>query len=433
MTEEDGGKKRFVPRGRNLAWALAALGAVLCVVLLGYALRGGRPAPEPQAHGPEVRVQAAPPPQAQPAANATVGPAEAANATAPDAAEGGYQGFEETLGVPLERVVRQIDYALVETLLLTGYDPHAIAIAEVEARTWHDETYHFQRLHVTLDEEPDRFIETLRGTLGKWAPEAGLRTDKDAWTVSVLGAETHALEFAAVEPEPAARAAGELAVVIDDLGRSVSFADALAALPFPVTFSVLPHQPHSREVAALAVKASREVLVHLPMEPKGYPAVNPGPGALFTAMTPDDLRRALVADLDEVPGAHGANNHMGSKFTQTGPAMAVVMKELRRRSMFFLDSLTAPRSTGVDQARAAGVAVYRRSVFLDNIRDTDAIVRQLEKAERIASTSGQAVAIGHPYPETLAALRRWGRARGTSARVVPVGTLNPENKQRKPQ
>ena len=181
-------------------------------------------------------------------------------------------------------------------------------------------------------------------------------------------------------------------------------------------------------MAALAKDKGRELLVHLPMEPKGWPKVNPGKGALFTDMDAKELRAVLADDLAQVPGARGANNHMGSRFTQTASAMAVVMAELKKRSMYFLDSLTAPHSQGVPQARAAGLPVYKRSVFLDNIRDAGAIMRQLEKAERQAAGTGQAVAIGHPYPETLAALKEWGNRRDRAARVVPVRTLKPVTK-----
>ncbi|WP_461211147.1 divergent polysaccharide deacetylase family protein [Desulfocurvus sp. DL9XJH121] len=426
MHEEEGNSGATAARRRNLIWILAALGLVACVLLLGRLLRS--PEAPTASRAPEVRMAAQQPPaptEAPAPGEAEPPAADAANATAPD----GYQGFEETLGVPLERVVRQVDYALVESLLLTGYDPHALAIARMEVRSYHDEEYHFQALDISLDGKRQRFLETLETALRKWAPEAELAPDGSGnYTISVTGTPTHSLRFLTPAPEPPPQAAGLLAVVIDDLGRSVPFARDLAALPYPVTFSVLPHQAHSREVASVAAEAGREVLLHLPMEPKAWPKVNPGKGALFTTMSPDDIRRALAADLAEVPGADGANNHMGSRFTQTGPAMAVVMAELGKRKMFFLDSLTAPHSKGVGEARAAGIKVYRRSVFLDNIRDTKAILRQLEKADRQAAASGQAVAIGHPYPETLAALKAWGENRERAARIVSVGTLKPVTK-----
>lgn len=440
MHEEEATKSKFALPGGNGMWAVIALAMVAGVVLLGWLLRTPAPSPSVRmaAQTPsEATVAEAPQEPVAPHGKQESGkrPGQGASdmATAlPDAnatIQNGYQGFEETLGVPLERIVRQIDYALVETLLLTGYDPHVLTIEDVALKSYHDEQYHYQNLQITLESAPDRFLDTLGQALKKWAPEATLNVNATGgWEVAVMGSPTHGLEFAVSEPEPATQTSGLMAVVIDDMGRNLHFAKSLAELPYPVTFSVLPHQPHTSEVAELAAQKGRELLLHLPMEPKGYPKVNPGKGALFTTMTAKEMRAVLAEDLAQVPGARGANNHMGSRFTQTAPAMAVVMETLKDRGMYFLDSLTAPRSQGVPQAHAAGLPVYRRSVFLDNIRDTGAILRQLEKAERLAAGTGQAVAIGHPYPETLAALKEWGQRRERAARVVPVRTLKPVTK-----
>ncbi|BBD08039.1 divergent polysaccharide deacetylase family protein [Desulfovibrio ferrophilus] len=442
MNEDNGGKLPLLPdepppadppsegedkatRRRAWLWGGVALGVVLAIILAGMFLRDA-PGPE-QANG--IRMAADPPPVRQPHPMAPVQPPAAPEAApTPNQTNGnggGYRGFEETLGVPLERMVRQVDYALVETLLFTGYSPQAMSISEVRLERYHDEQYHFQALSIELEGGTDRFLSALTTALGKWAPEASLIRIGDAWQVTVVGQATHLLKFHVVAPELEAPEGGRLSVVIDDLGRSVRFANHLAELPFPVTFSVLPYEPHSAEVAQVAARDRIELLLHLPMEPKAYPEVNPGQGALFTTMGPDEIRQVLTTNLERVPGAAGVNNHMGSKFTQTSKAMAVVMQTLKGRNMFFLDSLTAPRSVGAREGLAAGLSVYKRNVFLDNIRDTNAILRQLEKAERIAATTGQAVAIGHPYPETLAALKTWGERQNRTVRVVPVRELKP--------
>lgn len=437
MNEDNGTKLPFLPdeppadespngdraaaTSRRRTWILAAGVAALAVgVLLILLLVSGDESPESNG----VRMAAAPAPTQTPVSPAPA-PQQPASAPAPAASEG-YQGYEETLGVPLERIVRQVDYALVETLLFTGYTPQAIAITEVRLASYHDEQFHYQALTIELESGPERFLKALSSALSKWAPEAQLLQSGDIWQVAVLGQVTHQLTFRLSEPAPTpTRSQGRLSVVIDDMGRSLGFARKLADLPFDVTFSVLPFEPHSREVAGLAADSGRELLLHLPMEPKAYPKVNPGPGALFTTMGNDEIRGELTRDLAQVPGVVGVNNHMGSKFTQQADAMAVVMAELKARDLFFLDSLTAPKSVGAREGLAAGLTVYKRSVFLDNIRDAAAILRQLEKAERIAAKTGQAVAIGHPYPETLEALSMWSERHDRSVRVVPVRELEP--------
>ena len=74
--------------------------------------------------------------------------------------------------------------------------------------------------------------------------------------------------------------------------------------------------------------------------------------------------------------------------------------------MFFVDSYTTHQSVAMQVAAEAGVAATRRHVFLDNDRSYDAINREFERLTKLAIRNGIAVAIGHPYPETLAFLEQ---------------------------
>jgi len=135
---------------------------------------------------------------------------------------------------------------------------------------------------------------------------------------------------------------------------------------------------------------------------------DPGPGALFVAMSPQRIRRVLNQDLAALPGAIGINNHMGSRFTRDPTAMTVVLEAIRAKGLFFIDSLTSPASIGYREARRLGVPTLRRDVFLDNVQDPAAITARLEELVRRARQTGAAVGIAHPKPttlETLAAFR----------------------------
>jgi uncharacterized protein len=85
--------------------------------------------------------------------------------------------------------------------------------------------------------------------------------------------------------------------------------------------------------------------------------------------------------------------------------MASLMPALRNHSLFFIDSRTTSATVAYDIAQSAGVACAFRNVpFLDDIQEFVAIRRQLELAAKDAREKGQAIAIGHPHPETLRAL-----------------------------
>ncbi len=193
------------------------------------------------------------------------------------------------------------------------------------------------------------------------------------------------------------------AIVIDDLGQDMQRTVALLALRYPLTFSVLPHLPASRETSAAAAHAGHEVILHLPMQPMGS-GINPGQGAILVGMDAPEVARIVDSDLDFVPDARGVNNHMGSRATSDPALMAAVMKELAARHLYFIDSRTAPSTVAYDAARQAGIPAFYRSVFLDDTETVDYTLAQLRSFRALVERQGAALAIGHPHPTTITAL-----------------------------
>jgi polysaccharide deacetylase 2 family uncharacterized protein YibQ len=227
-----------------------------------------------------------------------------------------------------------------------------------------------------------------------------------------------------IPPAPAIPAGPLVAIIMDDLGRSTSTANQLIALPQQVTFAILPDEPQAVQVAELAYSAGREVMLHAPMEPQGYPAVNPGPKALFVADSDVEIRTLFDQFLEQIPHVSGANNHMGSRFTEDARALAPVMASIKEKGLFFIDSRTTGNSKVSKVAHGFGVPTMNRDVFLDNVATVDAIAQEIKRLEGKARRQGMAIGICHPYPETLEALRRElpaMTARGVT--VVPVSVL----------
>jgi polysaccharide deacetylase 2 family uncharacterized protein YibQ len=198
-----------------------------------------------------------------------------------------------------------------------------------------------------------------------------------------------------------------LAIVIDDMGYQPQLDLELLHLNLNLSFAFLPYGPHTVEHAELAGRLGREVLLHLPMEPLGQ-RWDPGPGALTLSMSPAERAEVFTRDLARVAQAVGINNHMGSRFTGDRVAMREFLALVRDRQLFFLDSLTSQESLGYSLAREMGVKTCRRQVFLDNDRDQARIGGQIRELLADAERQGGAIGIGHPYPQTLAALRAAG-------------------------
>ena len=196
-----------------------------------------------------------------------------------------------------------------------------------------------------------------------------------------------------------------LAIVIDDMGPNLTKLKELINVGGPVTVSVMPYQRFSRETATVAYENGLDVMLHLPMEPLDLKDHNPGPGALFIRMTSPEVKAQVEDDITNVPHVIGINNHMGSRFTEDEPLMRAVLDVVKEKNLFFIDSRTTGKSVAGRVARDMGVPSAGRNVFLDNTRDIAYIKGQLMQAVRIARKNGRAIAIGHPYPETIEALK----------------------------
>jgi polysaccharide deacetylase 2 family uncharacterized protein YibQ len=219
-----------------------------------------------------------------------------------------------------------------------------------------------------------------------------------------------------------------IAIVIDDFGHNMSATTrGFLALDEPVTIAVLPHTPQAPAVAEAAHEAGKEVLVHLPMEPKGYPDVDPGDGALLLSQSTSEMGEMVRECISDVPYAVGANNHMGSRLTEDTSAMRSVMYVLKERGFFFVDSMTTPLSVARAEAARAGIPTARSSMFLDSTLDETGrrdVEGKLRALEELAKRKGVAIGICHPRQETLSALRRMlpgMRERG--CRIVPVSRI----------
>lgn len=197
-----------------------------------------------------------------------------------------------------------------------------------------------------------------------------------------------------------------VAIIIDDIGRDMAVIDELLAMNVPITFAVLPHLRCSSEAAARVHHAGRDVLLHLPMEPHGYPEKDPGTGALFTTMCEREIREHLESDLDSVPYACGVNNHMGSRFMEDEERLKQVMQFLKGKNLFFLDSMTTGRSVGNRVARMIDIRHAARDIFIDNEQDYEKTLNILSAVAESTDRWDTLILIGHPYPSTVAALRK---------------------------
>lgn len=348
--------------------------------------------------------------------------------------------------VPLSEAAKQVDYALTQTMLRLDLGWSAFQLISYERRRTDTDPNHLekllpgmggayllQRLRVYLPlaegHTPETFTTALGEMLTIWSERASLhKTDALRLTIQVDKTVTHELFLS---PQPGGTMASPapdaplLTIVIDDMGANLEAAQRLLHLGMPVTLSIWPRATHAARVADMAWNAGREILIHQPAEPLDFPAAQPGPGALFARMSHAEIAALFRDNISRVPHAVGVNNHMGSRFTTDKPSVAALCAVAAEHGLFVLDSLTHPRSLLALQAAQQGLAAYRRAVFLDDPLSRDAIRNALREAEQSARKHGQAIAIGHPHPETLDMLQEWLHTRDTDIRLVPLRSQRP--------
>ena len=196
-----------------------------------------------------------------------------------------------------------------------------------------------------------------------------------------------------------------ISIVIDDLGIVKNHTRSMINLNVPLTLSFLPYAPNLEKVTGFARDRGHELMIHLPMEPKGK--WDPGPHAMLTTSSDHKILSDLSYNMSQFDGYVGINNHMGSAFTEDPVGLEIILEEVRKRGLLVLDSMTTQKSLFAKMATGKNIPNVTRDFFLDNEQDVDYILAQLAKLENLAQRRGHAIAIGHPYGETVEALNAW--------------------------
>ena len=215
----------------------------------------------------------------------------------------------------------------------------------------------------------------------------------------------------------------KVAIILDDVGYDKYIAARFLELNTPLTFAVLPHTPFTRNISKAIRSKGNEMMLHLPMEPNEYPKVNPGPGALLTSMTPDQLLEQLKANLNAIEGIRGVNNHMGSRMTANSNQLYQIFSELKRRQLYFVDSRSTAETLGRPSARLFQLPFAERDIFIDHVQTPEFIRKQLRALVQRAFVQGEALGIMHPTRTTFETFREQLPELQQEVHLVPVSEI----------
>jgi len=272
---------------------------------------------------------------------------------------------------------------------------------------------------------PASDYESLEPRLDKVLLKKGAAVDKKkgveegltsySWRITGRQAEGFSLVFALLEPPPEEKEKeavppsppeNRVAIIIDDMGDSLEVMQEICSLDQPITISILPYSAYAEETARVAHENGLEVMLHLPCESLNHEEGNISTvGLIKSDMGEEEVRSLVEESLSRVPYIKGVNNHMGSKITQEEPIMRPILDLLKSRKLYFLDSRTTAESVAFDLAREMGLRTAYRNVFLDSSVGVDYSKKKIIDLFQFSQKTGKAIGIGHPFPETLQALR----------------------------
>ncbi len=196
-----------------------------------------------------------------------------------------------------------------------------------------------------------------------------------------------------------------IALVIDDIGYQEGLAAQLHGLGIPLSAAVIPDSPYAESEARLLRQYGLETLIHLPMAARNNQNNYQRGQMVFADSSSAEMGEILARARRRLPHAVGLNNHMGSLITARRDIMERFFEVFRREPLFFVDSRTTADSVAYDLARSMGIPSLYRDVFIDDQVSYENSRQQLQRLILIARQNGRALAIGHPHPSTLKAVR----------------------------
>lgn len=193
----------------------------------------------------------------------------------------------------------------------------------------------------------------------------------------------------------------KLVIIIDDVA-TYQHANAIKSTGLKITPSIFPATKSRPDTPKIA-KLFSFYMVHLPMQAIGRS--NEEVGTLKINDSSEKIQSTLQSIKRDFENLKYINNHTGSRFTSDFGAMDRFMAAAKKEGIVFVDSKTIGETKVYEAAKKHGMRYIVRDVFLDHDSSKAAVISQLKYAVKLAKQKGYAIAIGHPYKNTMDVLR----------------------------
>ena len=214
----------------------------------------------------------------------------------------------------------------------------------------------------------------------------------------------------------------KIAIVLSGMGINAKLTNkAIKELPGQITFAFAPYGRGLQSTINRARSRGHEIILHLPMEPFGYPGVNPGPKTLVASADTSKNLKNLQWLMSRFSGYSGVTNYMGAKFTSDGGALLPVFSQIKKRGLVYFDDGSNTSSLTNSIAQAVNLSTRTTDVVIDTDQTVSGVQRALQQLEDTARRKGIAIGFGTGLSVTIDAVEAWSRSLSDRGMVlVPI-------------
>ena len=217
-----------------------------------------------------------------------------------------------------------------------------------------------------------------------------------------------------------------IAIVVGGLGLSQSGSkSAIEQLPADVTLAFAPYGNSIRRWMQKARNDGHELLMQVPMEPIGYPQINPGKNTLNSASTPEENIKSLHWTMGRMTNYVGMMNYLGAKLSADPEALYAPLSDMANRGLLYLDDGSAFSSTAGKVAKQVSLPFVQGNIIIDDGRTARDIDKNLAALEKLARRNGKAVGIASAFPLSVRQITSWiKKARKRGIEFVPISSFS---------
>ena len=216
-----------------------------------------------------------------------------------------------------------------------------------------------------------------------------------------------------------------IAIVVGGFGLSQSGSkSAIEQLPADVTLAFAPYGNSIRRWMQMARNDGHELLMQIPMEPNGYPQINPGKHTLVSSVSAEVNIENLHWSMGRMTNYVGMMNYLGAKLNTDADALRPPLEEIAKRGLLYLDDGSAFSSTARFVAKQASLPFAQGNIIIDDGRTVRIIDKNLAALEKLARRNGKAIGIASAFPLSVRQISGWiKKARKRGIEIVPISAL----------